>query len=115
MFRGITIGWRQGNTDAGTNIKFTTVDQEGAIEVANNSGCRSRWDRRILRVDDGNSKLVSAQSRDQIDFTRAVLQAATDLDQQLVTGHMPESIVHNLEVVEVQVQNGEMFTRACKP
>src|SRR5437879_791743 len=37
----------------------------------------------------------------------AALQAARDLDEQLVSGAVPEAVVHQLEAIEIEKEHGE--------
>ena len=55
-----------------------------------------------LEIGEQQQELVAAQARDRVGLTRAHAEALRQLDQQLVAGVVPERVVHELEVVEVQ-------------
>ena len=55
-------------------------------------------------------KLVPAQSSHQIGFADTVAQAVGDRPQQIVADRMAQRIVDILEVVEIEVKNGQPLT-----
>ena len=52
-------------------------------------------------------EFVAAQPRHGVAGAAAALQAARDLDEELVAGAVPEAVVDQLEAVEVEEENGE--------
>src|SRR5882724_9646928 len=60
-----------------------------------------------VHVLEQDGELVAAQPRDGVGGTQRGLQAAGDLDQQLVAAHVPEAVIDQLEPVDVQHQHGE--------
>ena len=61
-------------------------------------------------------ELVAAQARDRISGAQAGLQSARDPDQQLIADHVAETVVDDLEAVEVEEEHGEhhVFARGAR-
>ena len=71
------------------------------------SGLRADGPRSAVEVGQQEQELVAAEPRDHVGLARADAEAIRQLDQQLIAGVMPEGVVHELEVVEVQEQHAD--------
>ena len=52
-------------------------------------------------------KFVTAQSCDQVGVADAAAQPACEGHEQLVADRMPERVVDGLEVIEIEIENGQ--------
>jgi hypothetical protein len=55
--------------------------------------------------------VAAAEARDRVAVVHGAVEARGDLDQQPVAGLVPEPVVDDLEVVEVQEQHRDAFVR----
>ena len=62
-----------------------------------------------------DEELVSPQACDRVGLPRNLIQALPRLHQELVPRSVPEPIVHQLEVVHVEVQHGHRAVASLSP
>src|SRR5262249_25376451 len=70
---------------------------------------------RLASEQDEQGKLVAAETGRNVDFTDGRLDAGRHLPEKDVAGMMAIGIVHTLEVVEIELENGEFVADASQP
>lgn len=69
----------------------------------------------IVYTTQHNHELVAPQSGDQVFGTQTLLEALRYLDQELVTGVMPQTVIDEFEAVEVEKENRIRLVRTNGP
>ncbi len=75
---------------------------DSAIRSATRIASRS-----VLDVLDQDGELVAAEARDGVARAQRLLEARRDRGEQLVAGGVPEAVVDELELVEVEEEDGD--------
>ena len=71
------------------------------------SGVAGQRARPSLEVGQQQQELVAGEARDHVGLAGADAETLRQLDQQLVAGVVPQRVVHELEVVEIQEQDAD--------
>ena len=78
------------------------ADERGADAAGGDRGLRL-----VLEADAEDGELVAAEAGDEVGVAHGGLEPLRDLDQQAVAGLVPEAVVDDLEVVEVEEEDGD--------
>src|SRR5438045_689596 len=65
----------------------------------------------VANVVEKNHELVAPEARNHIARTNAHLQSFGCFDQELIPEHMAQTVIDDLETVEIEKQYGEHVTR----
>src|ERR1019366_8916255 len=103
------IVWRHGNADAAPHDEAVTGNVIWFSEGFLDSHCQISDIRRLLDGGLNNTEFVASQARKSIQVSDTVLQPARTCLQQFVAAQMPERIVNELEVIEVEVEHRKML------
>src|SRR5436190_14863967 len=95
------------NSDTGRSKDFTPVDAEWLEQILLQPFRRMRRIGNVVDVIEDDGKFIAAQTRHHIAGTQAGFQPPRNADQQLVADVMTETVVDDLETVEVQKERGE--------
>ena len=71
--------------------------------------------RLVLDAGAEDGELVAAEARDQVAVAHGAAQPVRDLDQQPVAGLVAEAVVDDLEVVEVEEEDGDALAASAAP
>ena len=105
--RPFVAGAAERDADARGGDEIPAVDPERAPELLLDAFGRRQ--RLVLRGDpEQHHELVAAQARDGVFLAHAGQQARGRFPQQLVAGLVPEAVIDELEVVEVEVQEPDL-------
>ena len=103
--------WKNGDADARARLDDAELrtyhlrtKRRGNL-IGNSGGVVSSFDRRQQY-----RKFVTAQARDQVALAQMRADTARRLDQDVVAGLVPESVVHRLEVIAIDVQYRDFGT-----
>jgi len=102
VFRG------QGNADAGSDFNAGAVDSIGLPDRFYQQFGETLGPARDIRDALDDSELVASQPRNRVALTDGSLDSRGDFLQQLVSGRVPQRIVDGLEMVQVDIQHGEL-------
>ena len=91
--------------DADADVAALAGDVERLRQRAAQPSGGDRGHRRVARAAAQDRELVAAQARDQVALAHGGPEPLRDLDQQAVAGLVPEAVVDDLEVVEVEEQH----------
>ena len=95
-----------GDTDAGPDVQIRSGDRERLVERVEQLLGDHFCVVLVRHVFDEDRELVAAHPGGGIGGTKASPESVRDGDQQHVTGGVPETVVHGLELVEVDEQHG---------
>ena len=109
LIRGVLAIPEDGDPDAGSAAAFAAREQVGLANGSENSlPGRLRLGRGVLgscaQVFEDDRKLISAQSRHGIGFSKAGAKTPGGFLQQKVAGLMAEGVVQRLEVIQIDEQ-----------
>ncbi len=108
------FGSRQsGDADGATYVDALAIAPElvGVELLAQRLG--QRHGRIVIHVGDQRGELVAAEACQDAVLGEVTLQQVRDLDEQAVARRVPEQVVHELEVVEIQVQQVQWVMRVA--
>ena len=69
----------------------------------------------VVQAVQEDRELVSAQPRQRVALPQARLQAPRRRDQQLVADHVAETVVDDLEAVQIEIEHGEAAAETAAP
>ncbi len=96
-----------GDPDAGVDVHRTVLDHEGRPQVGQDPFRHLAGIVRVLGLLEQDGELVPAEPGRGVTCPQRAHQAPGHGDQQLVTGGVPQTVVDQLEVVEVEEQDGQ--------
>ena len=105
------IGGGERYTDTHPDHDLMAVEIEGLADGVNDPLAQRFCFGRLGHAALKDGKFIAAQPRDAVIFSSAQAQPCTDLLQELVADGMPEGIVHILEAIEIEAQQGELLAR----
>src|SRR6185503_11443997 len=103
--RIIAVIRKDADPDAGCHGKRMAVKFERRIQFARDSFRDERNVGVRINRSKSNQKLISPKSRDGVLFARACAKPVRDLLQHLVPYGMTETIIDNLESVDIEIEN----------
>ena len=105
LLRGYATRQPVGDPDAGAHAHVPAGDSEGTIERVDQAHGDALS---VIGIDtaDENGELVTTEPGSEIDRADRGRDTAGDRDQELVAGLVAEHVVDDLEVVEVEEQDG---------
>jgi len=106
VFRRVKTRSRDGDPNARRCEEFPFHNAERGFELRENP--LGEGDRVALRVNifEQDREFVAAEARQRVAGPQTALETARDGDEQHVSRHVPETVVHELEAVEIQEQHG---------
>ena len=111
LFGTVVAGAAQRDADADGCEDFVAVEIEGQGEgLLKTLGHFNRFGD-VAQVFKQDCKLIATQTRHSVAGTQADFQTSGDSDQQLISDHMAQAVVDNLEAVKVEEQDGEHLVR----
>ncbi len=102
----------QADPNAGSRKHVLTFDLDGKIERSQDSCRRVGGVRGAGHAVEENGELVSSEACDGVARANGDLQPSADLLQHFVTGRVAETVVHGLEVVQVDEHDGDLVHAA---
>ena len=101
------------------DVELHAADRERLLQRATHALCGLLGGRGRLGEDPGRSRhqqeeLVAAVAADDVAGSGGAAQALGDGGEQLVAGLVAEAVVHELEVVEIDVEDGRPLGRSAR-
>ena len=94
------------NADAGRQVELMAVDDHRLGERGEHAVGHERGFLHVRQARQQHDELVAAQTGEQILVAHAARQPARRQREHAVAGRVAERVVHGLEVVEVEKQDG---------
>ena len=94
-----------GDANAGRHEQVSAQQREGRPEGLSDAIGDGDGARRVRDAVDEHEELVASHPGHRVARTKAVLDAAGHVDEELVARLVPEAVVHDLEAVEVEEQD----------
>ena len=108
---------RNCDADARGHGRLLAAELVGLAERLDDAGRERRRRLRLLAAELQNRELVTAEARDHALRFAVSLHAAAkplaNLAQKLITGRMAKGVIHVLEAIQVEAQEGELLLRLC--
>ena len=95
------------DADARGDVEPPARDLEGCGEAIRDPICDRDRFRAVVEPVEQHRELVATQAGEHVGAAHQRLHAVGDLDEQLVAGAVPERVVHDLEVIDVEVQDAD--------
>ena len=113
----------EADPDARTDVDLDPLDDkrrtQDSVQRAGDRLCRTHeidlLSRVAFEIGEEDQELVAALSRNHVHLADRAAQTRPDRLQQLITGCMPEAVVDELEVVEIDEQNGRALVCSGGP
>ena len=104
--RVVCVVWVQGNADAGFDLQVASLQVERLAESAEHLVCRGQCRVTGWQILQQHHKLVTTQTRHRVGFAHALQQSLGYTLQQTVANGVAQAVVHFLESVQVDEQEG---------
>ena len=93
-----SIRWKHGAADTRIDTNAAPFEVERTPQLPENRVAQLRWNGPL----DQDRELVASETSDQIARTEALVQSIPDLLQQQVAGAVAETVVHMLEMIQIE-------------
>ncbi len=106
---GVAIGWRKRDAGAGSNHDLLTVN---IVRLAQQRHDAIGQGARLVRSGEPqlqDREFVAAESSDHVGVAQARAETLRRRPQKLVAGGVPQGVVDGLEMIEIEIKNGELF------
>ena len=118
VFDELAVGRGHGDADTGADEDLVTVDVVRRRQIVHQ--LRSNLFGLLKRVigiglaGDEDDEFVAAKTGDHVCRCQPQRDPASDFDQQKIASHMAQCVVHGLEAVEIEAEQGEVETTAAR-
>jgi hypothetical protein len=109
LIGGLAIGWRKPDAGAGSDHDLLTLDSVRLAQARHDAFGQGA---RLVRPGEPhlqNREFVAAKARDHVGGAHARAQALRHRLQKPVAGGVPQGVVDVLELIEIEIKNGDYF------
>ena len=106
--RRISVPGRESDSNTGADVNAVTPNVDGPLDLGDDGSGDLLGLGRIADPNQNDDELITARAGDQISPPRVALQYSGHVTQHPVTAFVSVAVVHLLEIVQIDLQEGQL-------